>query len=193
MRKPRQKNHGGIACRESRCIRNMHNELVRPAGFLMMFRMTLKLEKDHVCQETAVIPGMIWVGWFKGSVFPLGSSQSVMLDVIHGFQKKDCHKGLSDKEDQPAQSVKPQHHHSDQETDAVPNHEFIAEVPKTESSFFQSFEFNSGCAHNVPNYCLGKKAIQRDPLLGARCIFWGGNILMMTADMLDFETAVPHA
>ena len=48
--------------------------------------MTLKLEKDHVGEETAVIPGMIWVGWFKGSVFPLGSSQSVMLDVIHGFQ-----------------------------------------------------------------------------------------------------------
>ena len=113
-RKPGQQNHGGIACRELRRIREMPYELVRPAGFLMMIRMTLKLEKNHVGEETAVIPGMIWVGWFKGSVFPLGSSQSVMLDVIHGFQKKDCHKGLSDKEDQPAHSEKPQHHHSHQ-------------------------------------------------------------------------------
>ena len=121
----------------------MPNELVRPAGFLMMIRMTLKLEKDHVGEETVVIPGLIWVGWFKGSVFPLVSSQSVMLDVIHGFQKKDCHKGLSDKEDQPAHSVKPQHHHSDQDTDAAPNQEFIADAPKTESSFVQSFEFNA--------------------------------------------------
>ena len=99
----------------------MPNELVRPAGFLMMIRMTLKLEKNHVGQETAVIPGMKWVGCFKGSVFPLGSSQSVMLDVIDGFQKKHCHKGLSNKEDQPAQSVKPHHHHSDQDTDSAPN------------------------------------------------------------------------
>ena len=78
--------------------------MVRPAGFLMMIRMTLKLEKDHVGEETAVIPGMIWVGWFISSVFPLLSSQSVMLDVIHRFQKKHCHKGLSDKEDQSAYS-----------------------------------------------------------------------------------------
>ena len=63
----------------------MPYELVRPAGFLMMIRMTLKLEKDHVCEETAVIPGMIWVGWFISFVFRLGSSQSVMLDLIHGF------------------------------------------------------------------------------------------------------------
>ena len=121
----------------------MPNELVRPAGFLMMIRMTLKLEKNHVGQETAVIPGMIWVGWFKGTVFPLVSSQSVMLDVIHGFQKKHRNKGLSNKEDQPAQSVKSQHHYSDQETDATPNQEFIAKAPKTESSFIQSFELNA--------------------------------------------------
>ena len=171
----------------------MPYELVRPAGFLMMIRMTLKLEKDHVGEKTAVIPGMIWVGWFKGTVFPLVSSQSVMLDVIHGFQKKHRNKGLSNKEDQPAQSVKPQHHHSDQETDATPNQEFIAEAPKTESSFIQSFEFNAGRTHHVPNHCLGKKAIQRDPLPGARCIFRSGNILVMTADMLDFETSVTHA
>ena len=75
-RKPGQQNHGGIACRELRRLREMPYELVRPAGFLMMIRMTLKLEKDHVGQETAVIPGMIWVGWFIGSVFPRGSSQS---------------------------------------------------------------------------------------------------------------------
>ena len=91
----------------------MPYELVRPAGFLMMIRMTLKLEKNHVGEETAVIPGMIWVGWFKGAVFPQLSSQSVMLDLIHGFQKKHRNIGLSNKEDQPAQSVKPQHHHSD--------------------------------------------------------------------------------
>ena len=148
----------------------MPYELVRPAGFLMMIRMTLELEKDHVGEETAVIPGMIWVGWFIGSVFPLGSSQSVMLDVIHRFQKKHCHKGLSDKEDQSTQSVKLQHHYSDQETDAVPNQEFIAEAPKTGSSFVQSFELNAGSAHHVQNNCLGKKAIQRDPLPDARCI-----------------------
>ena len=121
----------------------MPYELVRPAGFLMMIRMTLKLEKDHVGEETAVIPGMIWVGWFISSVFPLVSSQSVMLDVIHRFQKKHCHKGLSDKEDQPAYSEKPQHHYSDQDTDVAPNQEFIADAPKTESSFVQSFEFNA--------------------------------------------------
>ena len=44
-----------------------------------------------------------------------------MLDVIHGFQKKHCHKGLSDKEDQTAHSVKPQHHRSDQDTDQYPD------------------------------------------------------------------------
>ena len=86
-----------------------------------------------------------------------------MLDVIHGFQKKDCHKGLSDKEDQPAHSVKPQHHHSDQDTDAAPNQEFIAEAPKTESSFIQSFEFNAGLTHIVPNHCLGKKRYNEIP------------------------------
>ena len=47
-RKPGQQNHGGIACRELRRIREMPYELVRPAGFLMMIRMTLKLEKNHV-------------------------------------------------------------------------------------------------------------------------------------------------
>ena len=127
----------------------MPYELVRPAGFLMMIRMTLELEKDHVGEETAVIPGMIWVGWFKGTVFPLVSSQSVMLDVIHGFQKKHCYKGLSNKEDQPAQSVKPQHHHSDQETDAAPIQEFIAEAPKTGSSFFQSVSYTHLRAHET--------------------------------------------
>ena len=155
--------------------------------------MTLKLEKYHVGEETAVIPGMIWVGWFIGSVFPPSSSQFVMLDVIHGFQKKDCHKGLSDKEDQPAHSVKPQHYHSDQDTDVAPNQEFIAKAPKTESSFIQFFEFNAEGTHHVPNHCLGKKAIQRHPLSGARCISRGGNILVMTANMLDFETSETHA
>ena len=79
----------------------MPYELVRPAGFLMMIRMTLKLEKDHVGEETAVIPGMIWVGWFKGTVFPLLSSQSVMLDVIHGFQKKTATKDWAIKKTSP--------------------------------------------------------------------------------------------
>ena len=35
-RKPGQQNHGGIACRELRRIREMPYELVRSAGFLMM-------------------------------------------------------------------------------------------------------------------------------------------------------------
>ena len=80
-----------------------------------------------------------------------------------------------------------------QDTDAAPNQEFITEAPKTGSSFIQSFEFNAAGAQNVPNHCLGKKAIQRDPLPGTRCIFRGGNILVMTAYMLDFETSVTHA
>jgi hypothetical protein len=44
-RKPGQQNHGGIACRELRRFRKMPYELVRPAGFLMMIRMTIEVGK----------------------------------------------------------------------------------------------------------------------------------------------------
>ena len=83
----------------------MAQELIGTIRFLMMVRVSLKLEQDHIGEKTTVIPRMLRAWGFIVSCFSDRSTKTVMFNVIHGFQKKDSNQRLTEKEYKSAQTI----------------------------------------------------------------------------------------